>query len=129
MPHVPRFSAPGSALDHRRIVRILRVVPTCVTRSTSPNTYNASNPNAAISVSAGRTLFRLTGLMSPLNQIKRIKVGSSVTKFLIDPEGSRVYASVNADNNVAVVDLKTLGLAGRISSGVDPDGLAWVGTR
>jgi DNA-binding beta-propeller fold protein YncE len=62
-------------------------------------------------------------------EIKRIKVGSSVTKFLIDPEGARAYASVNADNNVAVVDLKTLELVGRISSGVDPDGLAWVGTK
>ena len=62
-------------------------------------------------------------------EVKRIKVGSSVTKFLIDPEGARAYASVNADNNVAVVDLKTLELTGRISSGVDPDGLAWVGTR
>jgi DNA-binding beta-propeller fold protein YncE len=62
-------------------------------------------------------------------EVKRIKVGSSVTKFLIDPEGSRAYASVNADNNVAIVDLKTLELTGRISSGIDPDGLAWVGTR
>ncbi len=62
-------------------------------------------------------------------EIKRIKVGSSVTKFLIQPDGSRVYASVNADSNVAVIDLKTLELTGRISSGMDPDGMAWVGTK
>jgi len=62
-------------------------------------------------------------------EIKRIKVGSSVTKFLIPPDGSRVYASVNADNNVAVVDLNTLEVTGRINSGMDPDGMAWVGTR
>ena len=62
-------------------------------------------------------------------EIKRIKVGSSVTKFLIPPDGSRVYASVNADSNVAVVDLTTLEVTGRISSGNDPDGLAWVGTK
>ena len=62
-------------------------------------------------------------------EIKRIKVGSSVTKFLIQPDGSRVYAAVNADSNVAVIDLKTLEVTGRISSGTDPDGMAWVGTK
>jgi DNA-binding beta-propeller fold protein YncE len=62
-------------------------------------------------------------------EIKRIKVGSSVTKFLIQPDGSRVYASVNADSNVAVVDLKTFELTSRITTGMDPDGMAWVGTR
>ena len=60
-------------------------------------------------------------------EIKRIKVGSSVTKFLIQPDGSRAYASVNADNNVAVVDLNTLELAGRISSGMNRTGM--VGER
>ena len=59
-------------------------------------------------------------------EIKRIKVGSSVTKFLIQPDGSRVYASVNADNNIAVVDLKTLELTGRISSARIPT--AWHGS-
>ena len=62
-------------------------------------------------------------------EIKRIKVGSSVTKFLIQPDGSRLYAAVNADSNVAVIDLKTLELTGRISSGMDPDGMAWAGTK
>ena len=62
-------------------------------------------------------------------EIKRIKVGSSVTKFLIPPDGSRVYASVNADNNIAVVDLTKLVVTSRINSGMDPDGLAWTGTK
>lgn len=62
-------------------------------------------------------------------EIKRIKLGSSVTKFLIEPDGSRAYVAVNADDNVAVVDLKTLELTGRISTGNDPDAMAWVGTR
>jgi DNA-binding beta-propeller fold protein YncE len=62
-------------------------------------------------------------------EIKRIKVGRSVTKFLIEPDGSRAYVAVNTDNNVAIVDLNTLELTSRISSGTDPDGMAWVGTK
>lgn len=62
-------------------------------------------------------------------EIKRIKVGNSVTKFLIPPDGSRVYASVNTDDNIAVVDLNKLEVTSRISSGDDPDGLAWTGTK
>lgn len=62
-------------------------------------------------------------------EVKRIKVGSSVTKFLIEPGGSRAYAAVNADNNIAIVDLNTLALAGHFSSGIDPDGMAWVGGK
>lgn len=62
-------------------------------------------------------------------EIKRIKVGSSVTKILIQPDGARAYASVNADDNIAVIDLNKLELIGRISSGDDPDGMAWVGTK
>jgi len=62
-------------------------------------------------------------------EIKGIKLGRSVTKFLIEPDGSRAYVAVNADSNVAVVDLKTLELTARISTGMDPDGMAWVGTR
>jgi hypothetical protein len=34
--------------------------------------------------------------------------------------------AVTGDNNVAVIDLKTLELVDRISTGIGPDGMAWV---
>ena len=47
------------------------------------------------------------------------------TLFLIAPDGSSAYVAVSRDNYVAVVDLKTLAVTGRIETGKGPDGLAW----
>ena len=58
-------------------------------------------------------------------EIKRIKLGRAVEGILIVPDGSRAYVAVAGDNNVAIVDLKTLELTGRISTGTGPDGMAW----
>jgi YVTN family beta-propeller protein len=58
-------------------------------------------------------------------EIKRIKLGRGVEGILIVPDGSRAYVAVAADNNVAVVDLKTLEATSRISTGAGPDGMAW----
>jgi hypothetical protein len=33
---------------------------------------------------------------------------------------------VPEDNNIAMIDLKTLELTGRLSTGSGPDGMAWV---
>jgi YVTN family beta-propeller protein len=44
----------------------------------------------------------------------------------MQPDGARVFVSCSPDNYVAVIDLKTLEVVGRISdAGQDPDGLAW----
>ena len=58
-------------------------------------------------------------------EIKRIKLGRGVEGILIVPDGSRAYVAVATENNVAIVDLKTLEVAGRISTGNGPDGMAW----
>jgi YVTN family beta-propeller protein len=61
-------------------------------------------------------------------EIKRMKLGSKVTGIEIVPDGSRAYVAAEGDDNVAVVDLKTLEVTGRISfpKGSIPDGMAWV---
>jgi len=41
------------------------------------------------------------------------------------PDGSRAYVAVAADNYVAILDLNTLEVTGRISIGAGPDGMAW----
>jgi YVTN family beta-propeller protein len=58
-------------------------------------------------------------------EVKRMKVGKNPAGILIVPDSSRAYVAVTGDNNVAVVDLKTLELTARISTGDGPDGMAW----
>lgn len=62
-------------------------------------------------------------------QVKRMKLGKKVTKFEVEPDGSRVYVAVADDNNVATIDLKTFEVMGRFSTGIDPDGMAWARLR
>jgi YVTN family beta-propeller protein len=58
--------------------------------------------------------------------LKRIKLGSQPAGILIPPDGARAYVAVTGDNNIAVIDLKTFELVDRISTGQNPDGMAWV---
>ncbi len=58
-------------------------------------------------------------------EIKRIKLGRGAAGILMQPDGSRVYVACSPDNYVAVINLTTLEVTGRIDGGQDPDGLAW----
>jgi YVTN family beta-propeller protein len=55
----------------------------------------------------------------------RLKLGSSPTGILIGPDGGTAYVAVSGDNRIAVIDLKTLSIARTISTGNQPDGMAW----
>jgi DNA-binding beta-propeller fold protein YncE len=59
------------------------------------------------------------------SEIKRLKIGHGAAGILMDGEGSRAFVACSADNYVAIIDLKTLEVAGRIDVGGVPDGLAW----
>ena len=58
-------------------------------------------------------------------EIKRFDLGGGAAGILMVPDGSRAFVAVSGKDYVAVVDLKTLEIAGRISAGKQPDGLAW----
>ena len=58
-------------------------------------------------------------------EVKRIKLGGGSAGILMQPDGSRAYVAVGSDNGVAVIDLKTLEVAGHIETGQEPDGLGW----
>jgi YVTN family beta-propeller protein len=60
---------------------------------------------------------------------KRINLGRSIAGILITPDGSRAYVAATSDNNVAVVNLKTLTVEGRLHTGQGPDGMAWIAAR
>jgi YVTN family beta-propeller protein len=64
-------------------------------------------------------------------EIKRLKLGKSLEGILMVPDGSRAYVAVTGDNNIAIIDLKTLELTtleltGRLSTGSNSDEMAWV---
>jgi YVTN family beta-propeller protein len=58
-------------------------------------------------------------------QLKRIPLGHGAAGILMQPDGARAYVSCSPDNYVAVIDLKTLQVVGRLDAGREPDGLAW----
>jgi YVTN family beta-propeller protein len=58
-------------------------------------------------------------------EVKRLNLGHGVAGILIVPDDSRAYVAVSTDGQVAVVDLKTFSVTGRIATGKGPDGMAW----
>ncbi len=58
-------------------------------------------------------------------EVKRIPLGHGAAGILMQPDGSRAYVSCSPDDYVAVIDLRTLQVVGRIDAGREPDGLAW----
>ena len=58
-------------------------------------------------------------------QLKRMPIGKQVAGILIEPDSSRAYVAATGDDNVAIIDLKTLDLVNRIMPGKGPDGMAW----
>lgn len=62
---------------------------------------------------------------SARKEIKRIPLGHQVEGILVAPDGSRAYVAVAGDDNIAVVDLKTLSVVSRLQTGKGPDGMAW----
>ena len=63
------------------------------------------------------------------SEIKHISLGHGAAGILIAPDGSRAFIAVSKDNYIAVVDLKTLSVIGRIETGGGPDGMAWAVRR
>lgn len=57
--------------------------------------------------------------------IKRIPIGHGSGGVLIQPDGARAFVACGPDNTVAVIDLATLAVTGRIQAGGEPDGMAW----
>lgn len=62
-------------------------------------------------------------------EVKRIETPHGAAGIQMEPHGSRAFVSCTGDGYVAVVDLKTLTVTGRIDAGPEPDGLAWVAAR
>lgn len=59
-------------------------------------------------------------------EVKQFNLGGGAAGILILPDGSRAYVAVSTKDKVAVVDLKNLEVTRYVSTGRQPDGLAWV---
>jgi YVTN family beta-propeller protein len=59
-------------------------------------------------------------------EIKQIELGGGAAGIVVVPDGSRAYVAVSGKDKVAAVDLKSLEVTGYVSTGKQPDGLAWV---
>jgi len=59
-------------------------------------------------------------------EAKQFNLLGGAAGIVIVPDGSRAYVAVSGKDKVAVVDLKTLEVTGFVSTGRQPDGLAWV---
>jgi YVTN family beta-propeller protein len=61
--------------------------------------------------------------------VKRVKIGTGAAGILMQPDGLRAFVACTPDDYVAVIDVKTLGMTGKISAAKHPDGLAWAVRR
>jgi DNA-binding beta-propeller fold protein YncE len=62
-------------------------------------------------------------------EVKRLKIGRGAAGIQMQPDGLRAYVACTPDDYVAIIDLKSLDIAGRIEAGRQPDGLAWTTRR
>jgi YVTN family beta-propeller protein len=60
-------------------------------------------------------------------ELKRISLGHGTAGILVARDGSRAFVALSPDDCVAVVDLGSLSVTGRVSTGKGPDGMAWAG--
>ena len=58
-------------------------------------------------------------------EIKHGAIGHAAAGIVMQPDGARAFVACSPDNNVAVIDLHTLEVVGRIDAGGEPDGMAW----
>jgi YVTN family beta-propeller protein len=57
--------------------------------------------------------------------VKRLAVGRNPSGILMVPGGTRAYVALTGENALAIVDLTTLAVTGRIPTGQGPDGMAY----
>lgn len=58
-------------------------------------------------------------------ETKRLALGRMPEGILIPPDGTNAYVAVAGDGLVAIVNLKTLEVTGKMETGRGPDGMAW----
>lgn len=123
-----------AANSHDGTVSIIDVVSKKVTQTLDLHTRFANRlkftPNGKLVLISDLGTGDLVVLDAAARQeIKRVSLGHGAAGILIGTDGSLAYVAVSRDNCVAVVDLKTLSVIGRIATGKGPDGMAWAARK
>jgi DNA-binding beta-propeller fold protein YncE len=63
--------------------------------------------------------------VSTRREMKRVPLGHGAAGILMQPDGQRAFVACTPDDYIAVIDLKSLTLTGKITAAKGPDGLAW----
>ena len=100
-----------------------KVVETIASETRGANRLKFTPDGKMVLVSSGPDLVVLDARARKV--VKRIPLGHGAAGLLVEPGGRRAFVSCGPDNYVAVIDLRTLAVAGHIEAGGEPDGLAW----
>ena len=122
------------AASHQEIVTIVdlstkKVTATISTHTKFANRLKFTPDGKRVLISALGTGDLIVFDAASRTEIKRMSLGRGCAGILVVPDGSVAYVAVSPDNNVAVVDLKTYTVTGRIPTGKGPDGMAWVARK
>ena len=100
-----------------------KVVETIASETRGANRLKFTPDGKMVLVSSGPDLVVLDARARKV--VKRVPLGHGAAGLLVEPGGRRAFVSCGPDNYVAVIDLRTLAVAGHIEAGGEPDGLAW----
>jgi YVTN family beta-propeller protein len=106
--------------------RVTDTVPIPV-RGANRLKFTPDGKRVLISGLAGRATNNLLVLDAVTRkEVKKFDLGGGAAGIEVVPDGSRAYVAVSGKDKVAVLDLHTWEISGNISTGKQPDGLAWV---
>lgn len=101
-----------------------KVIATLAANARGANRLKFTPNGKTVLVSAGPDLVIFD--VASQTEKKRIPIGHGGSGgVLVQPDGVRAYVACSGDGYVAVIDLKTLAVSGKIQAGGNPDGLAW----
>ncbi len=101
-----------------------KVTATLQANARGANRLKFTPDGAKALISAGAELIVFD--VATQKELKRIRIGrAGGGGVLVQPDGRRAYVAFSGDGFVAVIDLKTLEVVGKIDAGGNPDGLAW----
>jgi YVTN family beta-propeller protein len=106
-------------LDHKR----LRATLAADVRGANRLKFTPDGKLVLVSTLSGPEVTVLRSLTGGV--VKRVPVGRGAAGIVIQPDGARAYVACTPDDSVAVIDVRSLTVVGRIGAGGRPDGVAW----